>query len=194
MAKIHIAKGGAPCYNGIEHGMRGEEHALFGCGSRDFFGEGAGGGRGRRRGQDGLAHVSAVLPPSRLVGAESRGLVGGHCRLPPGASFAGGQEPGSRPGRRRTDARLGGAGRGGSGDSPGHSLERRPHRRGNPAAQRALREGKASLPGGQHRLRRVHGAKAFVDAPPRAGTLCKNQENHAAQGLSGLPPHRRAQL
>ena len=70
----------------------------------------------------------------------------------------------------------------------------RPHRRGNPAAQRALREGKASLPGGQHRLRRVHGAKAFVDALPRAGTLCKNQENHAAQGLFGLPSHGRAQL
>src|SRR5699024_6627188 len=43
-------------------------------------------------------------------GAESRGLVGGNCCLPPGASFAGGQEPGSRPGRRRADARLGGAG------------------------------------------------------------------------------------
>ena len=137
------------------------------------------------------ADLSRLLSAARLERTEPRELV--RCRSPRAQSAARRAGQGGRQGHllRRTDARARHPRRKGRHHPSRHSLERRPDGRGDQILKRSIREGQTLSVHGQHCFRGLHRAQAALAEKARARELCPHQKDHAAQGLSLLPPFGR---
>ena len=157
----------------------------------DFRSEAAFDERKRENCKSYLKGVSAVLPASGLVAAKPGRLVQAvHGR----ALWAAGwnrQEPGGGHQLRRSDARISCAGWKRSGHPSRDSLERWQNLPGKRLSESGDRQGEAFRIYGKHLFHRIYRAEDFVDEKQRAGELCTDQKDHAAEGLPGISSDRR---